>query len=111
MRTILISGVSTAIAAPIVPLRRATFRMRWSVMKISMNMAAGDQFRNMEPFGSRTRSSLAGRRIATAIGFGLRRGAGPGWTTLLGDSPHSTTAVGEPLGEGGGGGPVHRGRW
>src|ERR1700719_2126364 len=68
----------------------ATFR----VIRISMIMARGAKSPSMATCGIPRRSKWAGRRIATATGTGLARGAGLGVTMLLGGLLPSTTAAG-----------------
>src|ERR1700676_899198 len=68
-----------------------------------MTPEAGGRSRNMERCGFRTSLSLAGRLIAMAIGLGLVRGVGRGWTMLLGDLRRFTTAAGLPSAECGAG--------
>src|SRR5271168_5322216 len=80
--------------AKIVRRRRATFHATWMDITISTAMATGRPIPITARCGFRRALRLAGRRIATATGFGLDRGAGPGWQTSRGVSRHFTTGAG-----------------
>src|SRR5258706_8762423 len=85
--------------------RRVTSRPTSSATRTWTTTVPGARIRNMETCGCPRELTPTGPPIVMAIGPGFPLGAGPGWTTNLGVTHPSTTAVGCRSAEAGDGYP------
>src|SRR5713101_5756170 len=88
------SGRGRATDVSIIRLLRATSLLTWLAPRTLTNTAPGAMFRNTGTSGRRVMLKRGGLRIATATGFGLIRGDGPGLKTSPGVMLRSTMAAG-----------------
>src|SRR6266568_48555 len=88
------SGHSPAIIVSIIRLLHATSRLTWSDTRTWTNTGTGGTPQNMQTCGCLAGLPSAGLLIATATGFGLIHGDGPGLKTSHGATLRSTTDAG-----------------